>query len=183
MSTMSIFEQYSAGAVLLFPSRRFCEELVRNASAGGDATGGSLGLASMYWKNPGYRNRVTKGLYELCPQPFHAMISRFSRTHKVEQESDGSWVFSIGDAARQVPAELASTLDFKWWLDRADFYDDEWFPGIRYFDSWEELIEMAQEEPVDSERHENAQQIASRNEKIMQMWRGLLEPTFPQLSK
>ena len=26
------------------------------------------------------------------------------------------------------------------WLERADFYDDEWFPGIQYFDSWEELV-------------------------------------------
>ena len=183
MSTMSTFEQYSAGAVLLFPSRRFCEELVRNASADGDATGGSLGVASMYWKNPGYLHRVTKGLHELCPQPFHTMISRFPSTHKVEQDSDGSWVFFIGDAARQVPEELASTLDIKWWLERADFYDDEWFPGIRYFDSWEELIEMAQKEPEESERLNNARRIAARNEKIMQMWRELLEPKFPQLSK
>lgn len=30
VSTMSLFEQYSAGAVLLFPSKRFCQELMCN---------------------------------------------------------------------------------------------------------------------------------------------------------
>ena len=33
--------------------------------------------------------------------------------------------------------------DVGWWLDRADFYDPEWFPGITYFDSWEEMVELA----------------------------------------
>ncbi len=174
MSTMSLFEQYSAGAVLLFPSRRFCQELVRSFV---------LGLACMYWKAEGYRRTMGSAAFEDLPQAFHTMISKFPDTHQVVRDSDGSWKFCIGDGARQVPAELASTLDLEWWLDRADFYDTEWFPGIRYFDSWEELIEMAQQEPADEQRYDMAQHIASRNDKIMNMWRELLEPQFPQLSK
>ena len=187
MSTMSLFEQYSAGAVLLFPSRRFCEELLRSACANGDDDNagsrcGALRLTTDYWKIA-YSGKLWNAPYEDLPQPFHTMISKFPDTHQVFRDSDDKWMFSIGDTARQAPAELASTLDFEWWLDRADFYDTEWFPGIRYFDSWEELIEMAQQEPVDEQRHDLTRQIASRNEKIMQMWRELLEPKFPQLSK
>jgi len=182
MSTMSLFEQYSAGAVLLFPSRRFCQELVtRRGSCANDVV--SLGIGCMYWKNGGYRRTLWPASYEDLPPPFHTMISKFPDTHEVVRDGDGKWVFSVGNAARQVPAELACTLDVEWWLDRADFYDSEWFPGIRYFDSWEEMLEMAQQEPADEERYDMAQQVASRNEKIMHMWRGLLEPKFPQLSK
>ena len=57
MSTMSLFEQYSAGAILLFPTRRFCEELMKNRTADNwqehASTGnGTLRIASMYWKAP-----------------------------------------------------------------------------------------------------------------------------------
>ena len=37
------------------------------------------------------------------------------------------------------PTHLNNTHTCRW-LERADFYDDEWFPGIQYFDSWEELV-------------------------------------------
>jgi hypothetical protein len=54
MSTMSLFEQYSAGAILLFPTQRFCAELMKNRAAENwqehASTGnGTLRIASMYW--------------------------------------------------------------------------------------------------------------------------------------
>jgi hypothetical protein len=56
VSTMSIFEQYSAGAVLIFPSRRFYEELIRNflAEKAGNPpitdNGSVQSLSSVYWE-------------------------------------------------------------------------------------------------------------------------------------
>jgi hypothetical protein len=186
MSTMSLFEQYQAGAVLLFPSRRFCDELVQNFSGGKgeDAVSstGALELRSQYWELQGYTRKMWAAPFEKLPQPFHTMLSKFPEC-KLGQYEDGAWCFSIGDPAREMPAELAPTRNTRWWLDRADFYDTEWMPGIRYFDSWEELMAEAQLERSEEERAEMALQRAARNEKIMQMWRGLLEAKFPQLSK
>ena len=64
MSTMSLFEQYSAGAILLFPTKRFCAELVRNRAADNweehaFSGNGTLRIASNYWEVP-YRQEAFK---------------------------------------------------------------------------------------------------------------------------
>ena len=38
---------------------------------------------------------------------------------------------------RVSPPEMLPTMKIEWWLKRADFYDEDWMPFIRYFDSWE----------------------------------------------
>jgi hypothetical protein len=39
-----------------------------------------------------------------------------------------------------------------WWLDRADFYDSRWFPGIKYFNSFEDLLDLSKRE-LDMDEH------------------------------
>ena len=50
------------------------------------------------------------------------------------------------------------TTAIQWWLDRADFYDTEWFPGIQHFDSWDQLAELSAKVP---DRDESAAMRAS----------------------
>ena len=51
-----------------------------------------------------------------------------------------------------MPECLECTKELGWWLDRADFYDPRWFPGIKYFDSFEELLDLSKKE-LDVDEH------------------------------
>ena len=114
---------------------------------------------------------------------------------------------------------MQATLEIGWWLDRADFYDTEWFPGtigvytenssicshlvpsderrqhisvpdclllcpgIRHFDSWDELIEMATyEASVDASR-EHCAWLEQRKKRILDCWQNLVEDKFPVLKE
>ena len=75
ISTMSIFEQYSAGVVLLFPSRRFFEEMMQNSLAEQDGkpaitdSGSLRPLTSVYWKQSTATFRLRLSPHELHQLP------------------------------------------------------------------------------------------------------------------
>ena len=105
---MSLCEQYSAGAILLFPTRRFCEELVRNRQAPNweqhAATGaGTLRLASVYWDLK-YVQDAYKPLEEL-PPPFQALVARYHHTVSRNVEDTG-WDYELWNPERQIPPAL-----------------------------------------------------------------------------
>jgi hypothetical protein len=148
VSTMSIFEQYSAGAVLVFPSRRFFEELINNhlaVKAGKPPTSenGSLPkVSSVYWEQntDAFRLKLPPDQLDKLPE-FAELASKCK--HVVEQQGEQVWAYTFGDPHRSLPDALKGTEHASWWLDRADFYDKEWMPGIKFFDSWEGLVELA----------------------------------------
>ena len=55
-----------------------------------------------------------------------------------------------------MPAQLAATSDISFWLDRADFYDDEWMTAVTTFDSFPELARMLDAPTVQSEAQREA---------------------------
>lgn len=183
MSTMSLFEQYSAGAVLLFPSRRFCEELMNNHEQNNQESQiGQLELKSSYWTGyyeQGVKNTDARGL----PPPFLKVVHRHDHVlQSVPGASEGIKVwYRFGKLDRCVPTALECTKEVTWWLDRADFYDTEWMPGIKYFDSWEEMIEMSQQVMDEEEHTAHMESIQRRNDEVYGIWRQLLEDKFPKL--
>eukprot|EP00802_Teleaulax_amphioxeia_P008964 Tamp_08977.p1 GENE.Tamp_08977~~Tamp_08977.p1 ORF type:complete len:318 (+),score=33.79 Tamp_08977:658-1611(+) len=126
MSTMSLAEQYSAGAVLLFPSRRFCEQLMKNREAENwqehvDSGVGTLRIASIYWRANYYQDTY-RPLAEL-PPPFRALVEKYHHTVEKAKDGDG-WEYEFWNPDRCIPEELKCIQDVEWWLDRADFYDE-----------------------------------------------------------
>ena len=83
ISTMSIFEQYSAGVVLLFPSRRFFEEMMQNSLAEQDGkpaitdSGSLRSLTSVYWKQSTATFRLRLSPHELHQLPGEELTSWF----------------------------------------------------------------------------------------------------------
>ncbi len=86
--------------------------------------------------------------------------------HTLTENANGSWDYEFWNPQRQIPRSLECTQDVAWWLDRADFFDEEWFPGIKYFDSWEELVALAVQEPDDEEERHRAEWLETRNTKV-----------------
>lgn len=119
VSTMSLYEHYSSGVPLFFPTKAFYRSLI---------------LA-----NKAVMASFNSGNYD----------------------------------TRHLPETTA--LD--WWLDRCDFYDPEWMPGIHYFDSWEDLARRIAEPITVSQKDA----IASRRARIEAEWRRLMQTVFPAL--
>ena len=125
-STMSIFEQYTAGVPLLLPSKEYYTRL---------ADEGSCPLTSIY---------MTK-----CPDDMY-------------------------DA-------MEATFDLQFWIDRADYYDQENMPHLYYYDSPEDAIAKAaafKEEPA--VRVKRDEFIAARQERILAAWDKLFKTVFSQ---
>eukprot|EP00802_Teleaulax_amphioxeia_P015938 Tamp_16040.p1 GENE.Tamp_16040~~Tamp_16040.p1 ORF type:complete len:475 (+),score=83.61 Tamp_16040:80-1426(+) len=185
VSTMSVFEQYSAGVPLLFPTKRFCHELMSNhdrSSAIGSATTSSqdavaaLHLVSRFWQGA-YCPLVLVKPLENADEALQGVCAK----HAHILTEDRKLLLSNPD--RVVPEVLKATLEIGWWLDRADFYDTEWFPGIRHFDSWDQLIEMATcEASVDASR-EHCAWLEQRRKRILDCWQNLVEDKFPVLKE
>jgi len=97
VSTMSIFEQYSAGVPIFVPSKRFALEL---------------------YKNPKYRMFEQVSWASTFGRPAGSVI-------KGDNEHD--------------PNDFTNLEAMSYWLDYADFYNEEEFPFIIKFDSFDEL--------------------------------------------
>lgn len=77
-------------------------------------------------------------------------------------------------AARRVAGlDLNDTSDdavVDWYLDRADFYDDEWMPHIRQFDSWEHLDDLLESDDPQAISAEMAAERPVRLGRIDALW-------------
>lgn len=114
ISTMSIFEQYSANVPLFFPTKKHLKEL-----------GG------------------TKSLY-----------------------------------GTELPPELAVCKNNDWWIDRADYYDEENMKYITYFDNSEDLENKAKSLDYTKVSHLMAEHNKTRKEKVYTQWKSFFESIF-----
>ena len=155
VSTMSLAEQYSAGVILLLPSKKFLQQLCENLKDRDAALSkGAAKLESVYWEGylgqgvPGRGLDPSSRLAEL-PQPFQELVAAYPHSVYVDQ---GMQYYQFQTPGRKMPECLECTKKIDWWLDRADFYDPRWFPGIKYFDSFEELLDLSKKE-LDVDEH------------------------------
>lgn len=190
MSTMAVFEQYSAGVPLVVPSQRFCAELIRSDK---------MAIASRYWlPNSGY---VIPVLAAKQPKEWgyhdHAIVDLARRFEHAVQATgiktfphtrDGFFVENsliFGAKERVYPDALKICHDeetyLEWWLSRADMYDQDWMPGVRFFDSWEELLEKLAERPDVERSRQHLASLDERRERILELWRQAIEEKFPKL--
>ena len=121
---------------------------------------------------------------EELPPPFQALCAKYHYVVKQHDEEDPNcFLYELWNPEKVMPAALQCTNDFEWWLDRADFYDKEWFPGIVYFDSWDELIELSKVERDAEQHHQHMDWLLTRKDKVLSTWQQLIEGKFPQLKK
>ncbi len=189
VSTMSVFEQYCAGVPLLFPSRRFLTELAHKYAEEDKLlnrfTSSRARLsAHKYWTQ--HHNYVVNKqfadefgrLSEMVADGEAVVTPIQSQRHDSPEHDEVEICF--GKVDRVIPDELRGTMDIDWWTEKADFYDAEWMPFVKYFDSWEELVELVQS-ALDPEAHrQKVAWLGERRGKILSMWRQLMKQTFPQ---
>lgn len=118
ISTMSIFEHYTANIPLFFPSKKFILEHYKS----------SIDFIDYITEN--HRNGIQfdyKGRYVWLDQVSWNFV--FNQQNK-----------SIAKGRSDIDLNDYKSLDtVKTWLDNADFFDEEWMPHITYFDSFDDL--------------------------------------------
>jgi hypothetical protein len=140
VSTMSIFEQYSAGCLLFMPTREL------------------------------YRRCIDSGTMRL----------------QSDYSAHGDAVAARAAAALPAAAPLAQPVegstDPDFWLDRADFYDGENMPSIRYYSSAADLVaqvaELASSPEPEAVRGERLELVRVRAERVLAQWRRLIDGAF-----
>jgi len=162
-----LFEQYTAGVPLVFPTKRFYIELIKSGVI----------MASHFWKGRWIRH--LKQPWNLLPPQEREFWLQFPHS----RASDETTFLELGDPERATPPELLPSLQLEFWVDNADFYDTDHMPGLFYFDSWEELQAIL----TDGRLQENpaarsAESRQKRAQKILDLWRPLLLEKFPALS-
>lgn len=120
---------------------------------------------------------------EELPPPFQALCAKYHHVVKQDEQDPNCSLFELWNPEKVMPSALKCTEDIDWWLDRADFYDSEWFPGMTYFDSWEELIELSKIERDAEQHRQHLRWLLTRKDKVLDAWRQLMENKFPQLKK
>jgi hypothetical protein len=76
------------------------------------------------------------------------------------------------------------TFDLQFWIDRADFYDQENMPYIYYYDSPEDAITKAADFKEDSDvRAKRDAFIAERQAKILSQWDQIFKTLFKEVPK
>ena len=109
-----------------------------------------------------------------------ALAPAFERflTASAAVESEQAYIVK----AREIPAELATTSDVHFWVERADFYDPEWMPAVTTFDSFEELACLLDTPIRTVEQHAAVlKHNAQRQDRVLSAWRSLMLDTFPVL--
>jgi hypothetical protein len=128
ISTMSIFEQYSANIPLFFPSKEYLKKLLAS---------GSYSFNSRYTKLSGN-----------CSYPEQLTIAL----------NDNSWI------------------DF--WVDKADYYDEENMKYINYFDNNDHLINVLNSVDLMKISDNMKQHNVLRKEKVYNEWRKIMNMYF-----
>eukprot|EP00277_Geminigera_cryophila_P041581 CAMPEP_0173103610 /NCGR_PEP_ID=MMETSP1102-20130122/38506_1 /TAXON_ID=49646 /ORGANISM="Geminigera sp., Strain Caron Lab Isolate" /LENGTH=488 /DNA_ID=CAMNT_0013998485 /DNA_START=191 /DNA_END=1660 /DNA_ORIENTATION=- len=207
MSTMSLFEQYSAGVPLVFPTKRFYTNSSKKAKSFLGISGRvndcgvsdrqtqnvmqcqSKSLSVFYWasfeKAKSFLG-ISGGSMGAALEAALVQSARggtgFLDAVSAQRRSDDTVFLEMGDPTRQIPDELVPTLDLDFWIDKADFYDLDHMPGLFYYDSWDQLQEILSNGSLSETPP--ARSLASRQlrvEKILDMWRPLILSKFPLL--
>lgn len=137
VSTMSIFEQYSANVPLFFPAKKFLKQLIRE-------------------------KRIS----------FYGSYVKNTETHIIEHP---------------FPPELKPALDHdNWvdfWIDKADYYDENNMKYITYFNSFKELQELISSVNY-NEISENMKLFNEhRTQYVLLKWKDILNKTFLNLNE
>lgn len=120
VSTMSIFEQYSSGTPLLFPTKRFLLELINNKEYN--------------FNGPYIKDDIKKKGFNY-------------------------------------------ETDLKWWIEKADYYDDNNFKYCYYFDNFNELFETISTFKDIYEKERNLY-LTERRNIIYDSWRNIFKKAF-----
>jgi hypothetical protein len=111
--------------------------------------------------------------------PTRTFLKQLMVDHPAEVLSDLSFSQVAGSPAAQRPHAELDLNDVRdgqivdWYLDRADFYDREWMPAIRQFESWAHLDHLiATDDPV-AISAEMAAADAGRSVRIAALFDGL----------
>jgi hypothetical protein len=109
--------------------------------------------------------------YTACA-PIYVPDRRFLKELMAEYPDDVLSSLSFCQVTGHPPARRPDGLDLNdtadeavldWYLDRADFYDEEWMPRVRQFDSWEHLDHLL---ATDDPHEISAQMAAERPERL-----------------
>lgn len=109
--------------------------------------------------------------YTACV-PTYVPTRSFLTRLREQNPRDVLGTLSFCQITGRAPARRPSGLDLNdtddsrvidWYLERADFYDSEWMPRIRQFESWEHLDELlASDDPETT----SAQMVAERTNRL-----------------
>ena len=72
--------------------------------------------------------------------------------------------------------DIADERVVDWYLDRADFYDDEWMSHVRRFESWEHLDDLLEAEDPRSISQQMVEERTERLGRISALWDDLAWP-------
>lgn len=111
--------------------------------------------------------------------PTRAFLKQLMVESPEEVLSDLSFSQVIGRPAaprRQAQLDLNDVRDdqvLDWYLDRADFYDRDWMPAIRQFESWAHLDRLLGTDDHMAIRDEMAADAPRRVARIRELWNGV----------
>jgi hypothetical protein len=111
--------------------------------------------------------------------PERGFLKRLMQEHPDAVLSQLSFAQLSTDAAQAPNAAARDLNDLRdpevvdWYLDRADFYDDEWMPGIRRFESWSHLDHLLQADDPLAISEQLASEQESRLARIAALWETL----------
>lgn len=157
VSTMSIFEQYTANIPMLFPSEQFAAKLYNE---------NLVAMKDMIESHREGRRYWDEGrLFILDQVSFHTIFNRPTNT-VVRGRLDSV----LGDPNNYLSMY---TVD-NWWLNFADFYDSEWMPHIQYFESFEDFNKRAPTLDFAGISTSMAAENVGRKQKVYAMWSEIL---------
>jgi hypothetical protein len=108
--------------------------------------------------------------------PTRDFLKQLMAEHPAEVLSDLSFTQGMGRPGAPRPKakrDLNDTRDSQvvdWYLDRADFYDLEWMPGIRQFESWTHLDHLLATDDHEAISQAIAAQKPCRLARIAELW-------------
>jgi hypothetical protein len=107
--------------------------------------------------------------------PTRPFLKQLMREHPAEALSDLSFSQVTGRpaVARRAELDLNDVRDEQvvdWFLDRADFYDHEWMPAIRRFESWSHLDHLIASDDHRAISDEMAAERPHRLNQIKALW-------------
>jgi hypothetical protein len=111
--------------------------------------------------------------------PNRAFLKQLMADHPEEVLSDLSFSQVLGRPAARRPHAEVDLNDLRdeqvvdWYLDRADFYDRDWMPAVRQFESWSHLDHLIATDDHSAIRDGMAADAGRRLERIRELWDGV----------
>ena len=150
ISTMSIFEQYTANIPLFFPSKQFITKLYNENLVALKDMVECHRTGVRYWDE---NNR----LFILDQVSFYEIFNREPKSVRMPN-------------LKIDPNNYFDMATVKWWIDRADYYDEKWMPAITYFDGYEDLNKNIREFDYEKASKMMAQSNKMRKEAVYSKW-------------